>query len=173
MPDSSPTRSPYQDGGSGVTETPPQRRKFLLAAFLGSLASVYGVFASYAVQFVFPKRKAPRRTRVFVSFSSEIGPGSSRAVKMPSGDQLLISNTGRVNPDTGNTFIAFSNSCPHLGCKVHWEARTERFVCPCHQGVFNADGVAISGPPAQSGSNLRPYDIEVEGNSLYAIVVES
>lgn len=154
-------------------ETAPKSRRFLLAAFLGSLAAVYGVFASYAVQFVFPKRKRPHRARVFVGFSSEIGPGSSRAVKMPSGDQLLISNVGRINPDTGNTFIAFSNSCPHLGCKVHWDAQSERFACPCHQGVFNANGVAISGPPSQSGSNLTPYDIEIQGNSLYAIVVES
>jgi len=173
MRDDSTTRPSGEDGPSGAPETTPRRRKFLLVAFLGSLAAVYGVFASYAVQFVFPKRKTPRRSRVFLGFSDEIGPGSSRAINMPSGDQLLLSNTGRVNPDTGNTFIAFSNSCPHLGCKVHWSAPTERFVCPCHQGVFNADGVAISGPPSQSGSNLRPYEIVAEGKSLYAIVVES
>lgn len=146
------------------------RRRFLFGAFLAALAGVYGIFGSMAARFVFPRRRAPRRNRIFIAFVREIGQGQSKAVNMPSGDQLLISNTGRIDPETGDTLVAFSNSCPHLGCKVHWEARQERFVCPCHQGVFRADGVAVSGPPAQSGSNLKPYRVEVEGDSIYALV---
>ena len=130
------------------------------------------MFATYALQFVFPKRKDPKRSRIFVGFQSDLGPGESKAVNMPSGDQVLISNTGRINADTGNTFVAFSNNCPHMGCKVHWEAQNNRFYCPCHQGVFDPEGTAVSGPPAQSGSNLKPYDIEVEGNSIYAVLEE-
>jgi len=148
------------------------RRKFLFGGFLTALAAAYGVFASYALKFVFPARKPPRRTRIFIGFSNQIEPGKSKAVNLPSGDQLLISNTGKINPVTGNTFVAFSNNCPHLGCKVHWEPRREQFLCPCHGGVFTADGIAVAGPPAQSGSNLRPYEILVEGNSIYAIVEE-
>ena len=154
-------------GGGGVTG-----RRLLLAGLLTALASTYGLFASYAIRFVFPKRVAPRRQRIFIAFSHDIDPGDSRAVNMPTGDQLLISNTGRINAATGNTFIAFSSSCPHLGCKVHWEARRERFFCPCHGGVFEPDGKSIAGPPAQAGQNLKPYDIEVEGSSIYAIVEE-
>ena len=146
------------------------RRKFLFGGFLTALAAAYGLFAGIAVKFVFPARKSPDMLRIFLGFAKDIGPGASRAVTMPSGDQLLISNTGRLNPDTGNTFVAFSNSCPHLGCKVHWEAQRERFFCPCHQGVFDADGIARSGPPADSGSNLRPYRIDVDGDSIYALV---
>jgi len=146
------------------------RRRLLLGGFLTALGATYGLFASFAVRFVFPKREAPRRSRIFIAFSHEIDQGDSRAVPMPSGDQLLISNTGRINPETGNSFIAFSNSCPHLGCKVHWESDEERFVCPCHQGIFDPSGRAISGPPAQSGSDLKPYEIEVAGQSIYAIV---
>lgn len=148
------------------------RRKLLFGTFLAVLAATYGVFAAIATKFVFPARKQPRRKRVFVAFIQQVGQGQSKAVVMPSGDQLLLSNTGRLNPQSGNTFVAFSNSCPHLGCKVHWEARQERFLCPCHQGVFDANGTAISGPPAQSGKNLSPYQIEVEGDSVYAIVEE-
>lgn len=169
----SPIRCPERDEGSGGGESlSVPRRGILLGGFLTALAAAYGLFASYAIRFVFPKRGNPRRTRIFLGFRSDVSPGDSKAVNMPSGDQLLISNTGRINPDTGNTFVAFSNSCPHLGCKVHWEAQEEQFFCPCHQGIFDADGIAISGPPAQSQSNLKPYDIEVEGNSIYAIVEE-
>ena len=165
---SEPNQDEYYD-----SLAPLVRRKFLLGGFLAALAGAYGLFASYAVRFVFPKREAPRMLRVFISFVHEIGQGESKAVSMPSGDQLLISNTGRLNAATGNTFVAFSNNCPHLGCKVHWEAGDEQFVCPCHQGIFNADGIATAGPPEQSGSNLRPYRIEVAGNSIYALVEEA
>lgn len=151
---------------------PLVRRKFLLGGLLASLGATYGLFASFAVRFIFPKRKPPRLTRVFICFADDIAQGESKSVLMPSGDELLISNTGRLNAATGNTLVAFSNSCPHLGCKVQWEAREERFFCPCHQGVFDPVGVAISGPPAQSGSNLREYRIEVGGNSIYALVDE-
>ncbi len=144
----------------------------MLGGLLTSLAAAYGLFASYAVKFIFPERKPLRLKRVFLAFASDIAQGESRSILMPSGDQLLISNIGSLDPGSGNTFVAFSNSCPHLGCKVFWEAQEERYICPCHQGVFDAEGIAISGPPAQSGSNLRHYRIEVQGNAIYALVEE-
>jgi len=158
--------------GKAESREPIGRRRFLLGGFLTALAATYGLFTTYAIQFVFPARKPPRRQRIFIGFVSDIPRGESKSIAMPSGDQLLISNTGRLNAETGNTFVAFSDSCPHLGCKVLWESREERFVCPCHQGIFDAAGVAVAGPPEQSGSNLRPYQIEVNGNSIYALVEE-
>lgn len=149
------------------------RRRLLTGGFLASLAAAYGLFASRALEFIFPERKSPRVRRIFLAFVSDIPQGASRSIPMPSGDQLLLSNTRKLNPDTGNTFLAFSNSCPHLGCKVHWEPLEEHFLCPCHQGVFNSRGVAIAGPPSQSGGSLRRYPIEVSGNSIYAVVEEA
>lgn len=149
------------------------RRKLLFGAFLGSLGAAYGLFAGIAARFVFPARRPPAMLRVFVGFTREVGPGASKSVTMPSGEQVLISNLGRLDPDTGNEYSAFSNSCPHLGCKVHWDAVSRSFLCPCHQGVFNSDGIAVSGPPAASGSSLRPYPIEVSGDSIYALVEEA
>jgi Rieske Fe-S protein len=148
------------------------RRGLLLGGFLASLAATYGLFASYAMKFVFPERKEPRLRRVFLAFASDIPQGDSKSILMPSGDQLLISNTRSIDAETGNTFVAFSNSCPHLGCKVFWEAQAEQFICPCHQGIFDAEGQPVSGPPAQSDSNLKHYRIEVEGNSIYALIEE-
>lgn len=149
------------------------RRKLLTGGFLASLAAAYGLFAARAVQFVFPERRSLRARRIFLAFASDVPRGSSISMPMPSGDRLLLSNMRNINSAAGIPFVAFSNSCPHLGCKVHWEPREERFVCPCHQGVFNEDGVAISGPPAQSGSRLRHYRLEVSGNSIYAVVEQT
>jgi menaquinol-cytochrome c reductase iron-sulfur subunit len=44
-------------------------------------------------------------------------------------------------------FIAFSVHCSHLGCPVRWQAGSKLFMCPCHGGVFYADGTVASGPP--------------------------
>lgn len=149
------------------------RRKMLAAGFIAAAAGAYSAFASLAVQFVFPATPETRRSRVFLAFAQELPSGQSKALVMPSGDQLLLSNTGRINASTGNTFIAFSNSCPHLGCRVHWDSGRSEFICPCHQGIFDATGTAISGPPAQSNKGLKPYEIEVAGDSIYAIVENS
>ena len=39
------------------------------------------------------------------------------------------------------------------------------FVCPCHQGVFDAQGVATAGPPAAAGQSLETVPLEVDANA--------
>jgi quinol---cytochrome c reductase iron-sulfur subunit, bacillus type len=46
-----------------------------------------------------------------------------------------------------STFTAFSVNCTHLGCPVRWFAEPKLFLCPCHGGVYNADGSVAAGPP--------------------------
>jgi menaquinol-cytochrome c reductase iron-sulfur subunit len=44
-------------------------------------------------------------------------------------------------------FTAFGLNCTHLGCPVNWRANAELFLCPCHGGVYYADGTVAGGPP--------------------------
>ena len=30
--------------------------------------------------------------------------------------------------------------CTHLGCTIPWNEKENKFVCPCHLGIFSADG---------------------------------
>lgn len=46
-------------------------------------------------------------------------------------------------------FVAFSTNCTHLGCPVRWLQSANLFMCPCHGGVFYADGRVAAGPPEQ------------------------
>jgi menaquinol-cytochrome c reductase iron-sulfur subunit len=49
---------------------------------------------------------------------------------------------------TGQTdFTAYGLNCTHLGCPVNWRAGAELFLCPCHGGVYYADGSVAGGPP--------------------------
>ena len=54
--------------------------------------------------------------------------------------------------DEYNQFIAISTRCMHLGCPVRYVAAAERFVCPCHGGVYDFQGKVDGGPP------VRPLD---------------
>jgi menaquinol-cytochrome c reductase iron-sulfur subunit len=45
------------------------------------------------------------------------------------------------------TFIAFSVHCTHLGCPVNWRPNSNLFLCPCHGGVYYANGSVAGGPP--------------------------
>jgi Rieske Fe-S protein len=55
-------------------------------------------------------------------------------------------------PDQYNQVIAISNRCMHLGCPVRYIDAAQRFVCPCHGGVYDFRGVRTGGPP------VRPLD---------------
>jgi menaquinol-cytochrome c reductase iron-sulfur subunit len=55
-------------------------------------------------------------------------------------------------PDKTTQFIAISSRCAHLGCPVRWVDAAERFICPCHGGVYDLLGRRVGGPP------VRPLD---------------
>lgn len=44
-------------------------------------------------------------------------------------------------------FLVLSVNCAHLGCPVTWFQQSGLFMCPCHGGVYYADGSHASGPP--------------------------
>jgi Rieske Fe-S protein len=54
--------------------------------------------------------------------------------------------------DQTTPYIAISTRCAHVGCPVRWVDAAERFVCPCHGGVYDLLGRRVSGPP------VRPLD---------------
>jgi menaquinol-cytochrome c reductase iron-sulfur subunit len=54
--------------------------------------------------------------------------------------------------DRDSRYIAISSRCAHLGCPVRWVEAAERFICPCHGGVYDLLGRRVGGPP------VRPLD---------------
>ena len=61
-------------------------------------------------------------------------------------------------------FRIFDNHCTHLGCPYHWEPSEHRFFCPCHNGIYNAQGKVLGGPPPRP---LDYYESKVEAGTLY------
>jgi Rieske Fe-S protein len=54
--------------------------------------------------------------------------------------------------DRYDRFVAVSTRCMHLGCPVRYLDASQRFVCPCHGGVYEFSGKVAGGPP------VRPLD---------------
>lgn len=48
--------------------------------------------------------------------------------------------------NTGSSFFALSQKCPHLGCKVPFCDSSGRFECACHGSVFDIGGEYVKGP---------------------------
>jgi nitrite reductase/ring-hydroxylating ferredoxin subunit len=60
-------------------------------------------------------------------------------------------------------FNVFAVNCAHLGCPVRWFPQSQLFMCPCHGGVYYADGSRASGPPERG---LFTYDWQIVGSEL-------
>ena len=69
-----------------------------------------------------------------------------------------------VLTENGQNYVALSNICTHLGCKVRWIAEKEGFYCPCHNAVFAKDGSVVDGPPPRP---LDRFESKIENDTLY------
>ena len=65
--------------------------------------------------------------------------------------------------DAAEHFTAFTVHCTHLGCPVRWVADAELFLCPCHGGVYSADGTVSAGPPPRT---LPQYPVRVRNGEV-------
>jgi menaquinol-cytochrome c reductase iron-sulfur subunit len=49
-------------------------------------------------------------------------------------------------------YVAISTRCTHVGCPVRYAQASQKFICPCHGGVYGFQGNNEGGPP------VRPLD---------------
>jgi menaquinol-cytochrome c reductase iron-sulfur subunit len=64
----------------------------------------------------------------------------------------------------GEQFKVFAVNCTHLGCPVRWFPQSQLFMCPCHGGVYYADGSRASGPPPRG---LFEHEYRVRDGQLW------
>jgi Rieske Fe-S protein len=145
----SPPEAPDAKPGGG-------RRRFLrvLTGLLGMVASL--LFAVPLVGYVFGIRKRrvywvdlgpvtdfqPQQTRM-VTF---VNPLKQPWDGMTAETAVFVRYEGQ-SEDQRERFLVLSVNCAHLGCPVSWFPQSELFLCPCHGGVYYADGSHASGPP--------------------------
>ncbi len=137
----------------------PTRRGLLAQVLMaGGLLAAYGTLGVQGLMFLLPRRLRPRTRLLFAGQASEYELGSVRTVYDLEGNPILIKRSA-------DGFAAFSSTCPHLGCRVRWEEGENRFFCPCHRGVFDPEGIATAGPPADAAQRLADIPLKVDERS--------
>lgn len=150
------------------------RRNFLAIA-TGTIGAVIGVvIAIPAVAYVIGpalKRKTSENW-VRLGPTSKVELGTPTLFKttierqtgwIVTGEELSI----YVLTEDGRDYIALSNICTHLGCRVRWITDQGQYFCPCHNAAFDKIGLVVSGPPPRP---LDRYETKVEDDQLYILL---
>jgi menaquinol-cytochrome c reductase iron-sulfur subunit len=76
--------------------------------------------------------------------------------------------------DQYNQWLALSSRCMHLGCPVRYVQAAERFICPCHGGVYDFRGIPVGGPPVRPLDRFytRERDGYIEVGPRYSVNME-
>jgi nitrite reductase/ring-hydroxylating ferredoxin subunit len=132
------------------------RRDFFASVLMGGgLLLAYGTMAVQSLLFLLPKELRPKTRLLFAGRVDHFEQGGVRSFLDLDGNPILIRRGAEG-------FEAYSSTCPHLGCRVHWESEQGIFFCPCHRGVFDERGKAVSGPPADAGQDLNHVNLKVD-----------
>ena len=142
-------------------EPRPGRRTFFswLTYGLGAIAAA--AVGIPFIGYVFGARKAPVDW-VMLGLVEDFPENQTRLVTFASPIRRpwdgIVANTGvyvryegrdekKTDATKGYKFLILAVNCAHLGCPVEWFAESSLFMCPCHGGVYYANGERASGPP--------------------------
>jgi Rieske Fe-S protein len=85
----------------------------------------------------------------------------------------ILPNSGRIVPFSGKPVILFRTAagelkaltatCTHLACTVQFRGDRSDIWCACHNGVYDANGTNIAGPPPRP---LTRLDVAVRGEKV-------
>jgi quinol---cytochrome c reductase iron-sulfur subunit, bacillus type len=150
--------------------TPPTRRAFLLRLGLLLNAIAIAVFAIPLLGYVLsPMRRFEWLKWIALGPVAEYPEHQTRLATYKNPfrkpwDGQTANIPCWVRHEAGEQFAVFAINCTHLGCPVRWFQESELFMCPCHGGVFYADGKRASGPPPR---DLYRYHHKVENGQLW------
>ncbi|UWZ85372.1 QcrA and Rieske domain-containing protein [Occallatibacter riparius] len=146
------------------------RRTFLMNVGVALNAIVGALVAVPVVGYLFGPvlRRKEYLQWIAIGNASDFPPGETRLVTFTNpvtdpwdGETAKIPAYVR-SVEQGN-FTVFAINCAHLGCPVRWFSESQLFMCPCHGGVYYADGSRASGPPERG---LFTYEVKVENGKL-------
>ena len=172
MPETVPELKPEPVENDTLTPKKVSRRSMLMALGIGINAVAGALFAVPIIGYIF----APARRKQMSADLAWVSLGE--LAQFPEGETRLATyRNPLVRPwdgDTGNIpcwvrrispekFQVFAINCTHLGCPVRWFPQSGLFMCPCHGGVYYADGARASGPPPRG---LFQYDYKLENGRL-------
>lgn len=154
-------RSEDQENGERVENE--GRRSLLLAFVNGTIVALGAALAAVLSRFAYgPSGAAAADDRPWLRAASlgDLDPGTPfpAVLAVPRRDgwaRTRVNETVFLVWDGLLDVRALSATCTHLGCRVRWDQRAERFRCPCHGGAYGPDGRVLEGPPPRPLARLE------------------
>jgi len=138
------------------TRPVPERRTFFQRigrwVTLGAGAVAAGVLGVPLAGFFLGARKKAPEKWVPLGSTASFPSGETRLVTFDNPlrqpwDGMTARTGVFVRSQGQDEFLILSANCAHLGCGVTWFPESGLFMCPCHGGVYYANGERASGPP--------------------------
>ena len=134
----------------------PRRRWVSLLLGSGVVASIAS-FIYPAIRYIIPPQVAESTSRsVVAAKAGELKNNSGKVFKFGSKPALLIRS-----PE--GEYRAFSAVCTHLNCTVQYREDLHQIWCACHNGLYDASGRNVSGPPPRP---LESFEVHVQGEDV-------
>jgi Rieske Fe-S protein len=164
-PNPSPNPDPKTEPSSAGA---PSRRDFLASVLTAGTAVPAAVgAAAMGLRYVLPPSKMAT-AEILVCDQADVRVGDYKIFDILNNRICLLRDSDTPppgeDPKTYMPFRAFSLRCSHLGCYAHWEGGLRKFVCPCHNAVFDEQGKVIAGPPPVG---LTRVAIEVRDQQVF------
>jgi menaquinol-cytochrome c reductase iron-sulfur subunit len=163
---------PAKEGPASLKEEQDSSRRGFLAWFLGiGTVAVAGALSVPLVRFAIdPLTRTSTQTEWNdlgpADDFTEINVPQKRTINITQVDgwrKVITEKSLYVVRGADGKLSVFTAICPHLGCSVKWNDDTNHFKCPCHNGMFTAEGKLISGPPPR---NMDTLESKIEDGHL-------
>ena len=143
-----------RNGAPATKPTPKEQAVEGVASVVGWLDERTGT-SPFLRGFLY--RKVPKGTNWFYTLgSASMFAFLSQAVTGVFLAMYYDPDRDKPSPSDGDKdpqpYVAISTRCAHLGCPVRYIQASQKFVCPCHGGVYGFQGEVEGGPP------VRPLD---------------
>ena len=153
-----------------MSENKPSRRSLLMTIGLLVNGAVAAAIAAPVVAYLLGpiRRNGGYDAWVSLGDANQFPEGQTRLATFTNPNNVPWDGaTGKaacwVRRRNGKSFQVFAVNCAHLGCPVRWFPQSELFMCPCHGGVYYADGSRAAGPPPRG---LFEYRHKIENGDL-------
>lgn len=164
-----PESDSSQEATRGGARAPSHlRRRILLWIPAAVFASAFGSVAAAAFRFLRPRAGEVGASGGWfaVARTSELGGAEPLAREVTVEHRAGWSATARAHTFfvlPGAERRVVSAVCPHEGCEVEWDGGQRKFLCPCHDSVFDAQGARLAGP---AQSDLAQVPSRLSGDTL-------
>ena len=157
----------------GLGET-GSRRRFLANATFGLSGLIGAMVGIPLIGYIFgPLIKPAPNSWQAIGHLSDFPVGQTKLAKLTDSSSLpwagqTAATAVWVRQSSPGQFDVWAVNCTHLGCPVSWLPDANLFECPCHGGIYYANGDVAAGPPPHA---LFKHDVRVVGDEVQALTI--